>query len=356
MAARTAVTRSLSIDRPPVSVVMPVHNAGRYLELAVTSMLAQSHRNIELIVIDDHSTDSALSSLPNDARIRLLSNATRGLVAALNTGLSATQHQLIARMDADDIAHPKRLERQLNYLQQNPDIDICGCRVSMFADSQIGAGYKYYENWINNLTEHSDIEREFFIESPIAHPSALFHRDVIDQIGGYRDGDWPEDYELWCRALLAGLRFGKPTGDPLLHWRDHPERTSRIDQRYRRQGFINCKAHALSAYLRKEGFDKAVIWGTGPTGLKLHDALEKSAFPITGFVDVNHRLVGAKKRDKSIHVVASQQDKAAFTPNRMLTAGQILLSAVSARGARSEIRRFLQARGWSERKHFICAA
>ena len=116
---------------------------------------------------------------------------------------------------------------------QQPQIDISGTRVLMFSvGSEIGGGYLAYQNWINSLSQHSDIEREFFVESPIPHPSAMFRRALFDELGGYHESAWPEDYDLWCRALLAGKKFGKPEyaqNDYLLRWRDHQGRLSRLD-------------------------------------------------------------------------------------------------------------------------------
>jgi glycosyltransferase involved in cell wall biosynthesis len=119
--------------KPLVSVILPVHNGGRWLEAAVDSILGQTLADLELIVVDDHSNDAAPARLAGrDERLRLLSSPERGVSCAFNTGFAASCAPLVARMDADDIALPARLERQVGYLQEHPAVDICGGCVEIF--------------------------------------------------------------------------------------------------------------------------------------------------------------------------------------------------------------------------------
>jgi glycosyltransferase involved in cell wall biosynthesis len=126
---------------PLVSVVMPVHNGGAYLAAAVESILTQSHANLELILVDDHSTDDAITTLnKSDRRLKIIASECRGVVAASNTGFTHCEGEYIARMDADDISLEGRLECQLDYLAQRREIDIAGCRVEIFSDEGIQGG------------------------------------------------------------------------------------------------------------------------------------------------------------------------------------------------------------------------
>jgi len=334
--------------------VLPVKDAGDYLAEAVASILAQEQVTLELLIIDDHSKDQAISQLKIDSRCRVLRSPGSGLVDALNYGLAQARYGCIARMDADDIAHPTRLATQLQYMSQHPEVDICGCVVAMFSEVEVAQGYQHYEKWINSLLTHEQIVRDFFIESPIAHPSAVFNKALIQSIGGYQQGDWPEDYELWCRALMQGCKFGKPCSQPLLYWRDYPTRTSRTDSRYRKRAFIQCKAHALADQLRTQNIQNVLIWGTGPTGLALHDALESEQCEVNGFVDISPKMAGRYKRGKSVHVVNLETDT--ITPATLLNPHQHLLVAVAARGAREQMRSYLGAHGWEETKHYTLAA
>ena len=339
-----------------ISVVMPVRNAGGHLGSAVESILTQSFSMIELIIIDDGSTDNAieqLGTLLKDTRIRLIKSKGIGIVDALNTGIELASYSTIARMDGDDIAHPERLKIQYDFMQENPNIDFIGCQVEIFClESEPKQGYKLYEQWINALSIHEDIIREIFIESPIAHPTVMFRKSTINDLGGYQHNKWPEDYDLFLRAFQAGLIFGKPvSSQPLLHWRDHEVRASRTQAQYQKRAFLHCKAHYLGRHIANSKFECVTIWGTGPTGLVLHDLLEEQGTVVDSFIDVAKKLEGRKKRDKPVHVVTHiKQLNIHRKPN------SICLIAVSARGAREKIKGFLNQAGWQESQEFIFVA
>jgi len=322
---------------------MPVHNAGKYLQKAVNSIITQTYKNIELIIINDHSTDNALNLLnKTDARIRMLENPGKGIVDALNHGINNANLDFIARMDADDIALPNRLEIQLGYLLAHPNIDICGSQIELFSDSKkIEGGYQHYQSWINALTSPEQIAKSIFIESPIPHPTVMMHKRHWLELGGYQDSPWPEDYDLWLRAHSKGLHFGKPTG-VLLRWRDHDSRLSRTSDRYNKKAFFAAKAY----YITKNFSDRCYrIWGSGPTGALLHDQLEKNSGKIIDFIDVASKRIGNTKRHKPI-VDAYKLEKT----------NALILIAVSARGAREDIRTFLNQNHFVEGRHYLCAA
>ena len=128
--------------KPDVSVILPVHNGGAYLGEAVDSILNQSRRNLELLLIDDHSDDAAITDLAvQDPRLKVLESPGRGVAQAFNHGLRHATGHFIARMDADDIALRNRLELQLQYLEDHPEIDICGGCVEIFAQQAL-AGWR----------------------------------------------------------------------------------------------------------------------------------------------------------------------------------------------------------------------
>jgi len=319
-----------------ISVVMPVHNAGHYLQSAVTSILEQTHQNLELILVNDFSTDDAISTLGSDKRLRVFESPKRGIVHALNHGIAQASFPYIARMDGDDIAHPRRLELQLQFLLDSP-VDIAGTKVELFKDNgAVAKGYALYQQWINQQCTSEQIARSFFIESCIPHPSAMMHRDVLSKLGGYHNTPWPEDYDLWCRAHLQGFQFGKPETPALLQWRDHESRASRVDKRYAKQQFLQCKARYLGQWLQQRGFHHCVIWGAGPTGLKLHDYLEENAIQVNHFVDVNPKLKGVQKRGKRVDVLGLNPSAEELT-----SLAPIGIIAVNARGAREKIRHAL---------------
>jgi glycosyltransferase involved in cell wall biosynthesis len=256
--------------KPTVSVILPVRDGGAYLAAAVDSIQAQTVGDFELIIVDDHSSDGAVERLGrDDPRISLIDNVGSGVSTAFNTGLARARGRFIARMDADDLALPTRLERQLDYLETHPDIGIAGACVEIFSAAGIGGGNRRYQHWLNACRRPGQIHRELFVESPIPNPTALFRAEVIRQLGGYGNPPWPEDYDLYLQADARGIRMGKPK-EILLKWREHPARLTRTDERYRLERFQQAKAEYLARY-RLSGKGPFVIWGAGPSGRLMHE-------------------------------------------------------------------------------------
>ncbi len=335
-----------------ISVIMPVRNAGIYLREAVASILNQKDVNLELILVDDHSVDNAIEKLPaeltQDHRFKLVPSAGHGVVAAMKTGYKLSQGMYIARMDADDIALPERLFKQLNYLQQSPEIGIAGGQIKIISDTGVEEGFLLYEKWLNLLCLPEDIERELFIESPIPNPTAFFRRECYELLNGYHDSEWAEDYDIWLRAHAAGIKMGKPEG-VILHWREHEKRLTHCDKRYNNKLFMKAKAYYLArshCYLKQR---KAIIWGTGPTGVYFHDILTEQNVEIIAFIEVNPRRIGGVKR--GLPVIHSNEITEYTRSNKAL-----IIGAVGARGAREKIRQALLDMGKEEGTDFLFAA
>jgi len=331
-----------------ISVIMPTHNPGSFLIAAVKSILNQTDVLLELIIVDDHSTDDAIERLPpnllNDSRIKIIPSVGKGVVAAMKTGVSNAQGNYIARMDADDIALPERLITQLCYLHNNPSIGIAGAQVKIISSEPINKGFKLYESWLNQLCSPEDIEQELFVESPIPNPTAFFRREIYDILGGYHDSEWAEDYDLWLRAHTAGIKMGKPIGI-LLHWREHERRLTHCDKRYDNKLFLKAKAHYLVERYNLAD-RKVIIWGTGPIAIYLHDRLAENGVNIEAFLEVNPNRIGGAKRGLPVY----HYEKASKYSDA------IIISAVGARGARIKIREALIDMDKREGRDFLFAA
>jgi len=331
-----------------VSVVMPIHRAGAPLRRAISSIVRQTHRRLELLAVDDATTDEDRAIIEeaarSDPRIRLVPSPRRGIVAALEAGLAAARGSLIARMDADDIAHPDRIRLEIDLLASRPDIAVASSLVRIFPRRNLRGGNLRYEAWLNALVEPEAIAREIFVESPIPHPSVLVRREAFAAAGGYVDGPWPEDYDLWLRMHLAGLRFAKVPA-VLLLWRDSADRLSRTDPRYAHGAFLERKAFYLArGPLRAGGC--AVVWGAGPIGKSIARSLASNGIRIEAFVEVHPRRIG-----KTIHGAPVIPIAALGPP-----AGRKLIAAVGIAGAREEIRAHLAERGWREGEDWWAAA
>lgn len=182
---------------PVISVVMSVYNGGQFLKAAVRSILDQSFKDFEFIIIDDGSTDDTAATVQSfkDPRIRLLRQSNQGLVAALNRGVSVAKAEFIARMDADDISLPDRLEAELAAMTANPKVAVVG---TFF--NYIDASSKKRGHTVTSPTLPIDLKRSLYIVNPFGHGSTLIRKSAIMAAGGYSPDYGPtEDYELWRR-------------------------------------------------------------------------------------------------------------------------------------------------------------
>jgi glycosyltransferase involved in cell wall biosynthesis len=327
-----------------VSIILPVRDGGRHLHVAVASLLAQSYADYELLVVDDGSRDGSPYRLPGDPRLRVLPSRGQGIVCALNTGWQVARGELIARMDADDIAERDRLAAQIDHLERHPDVALCGTGVRIFRDAgPLREGFRRYEGWLNSLRSPAEIAREAFVENPIPHPSLMLRRSVMRRLGGYREVPWSEDYDLMLRAHALGARMAKPEGIHL-HWREHPDRLTHRDPRCSHAAFIRCKARFLAARLPRDR--TVLLWGAGPTGARLADALTEQGAALRGFIDIDPRKIGRRKRGLPVgppEVLHAEPD--AF-----------VIGAVGSVGARESIRAWLSTGGRREGADFLFAA
>jgi hypothetical protein len=229
-----------------VSVVIPVFNCHRFVAEAVESILAQSLRDLELIVVDDGSTDGSgdivAGLLHDDPRGRLLVNERNlGLSRTLNRGWQAARAPYIARLDADDVALPDRLSRQVSFLDAHPRVAAVGGSLIRIDESgAVGATVTF-------PTRNRGIRATLRRRSCIAHPAAVIRRSALENVGGYRL-DEAEDFDLWLRLSdeweLANLR------EPVVLYREHPAQVTRAT--VERQMVATLAIHA-SAKARRAG-------------------------------------------------------------------------------------------------------
>jgi len=194
-------------ESPQVTVLMSVYNGRPYLQTAVESILDQTYRDYEFLIVDDASTDGSRSKLKawadRDDRIRLvLHDENRGLGYSLHEGVKKARGEWVARMDADDFALPERLETQMSYLQKYPSVDVLGSWAVDIDESGSRLRRRAYP------IEHKEIARLIWT-NPLVHPTVVFRRLSILDIGSYDPTIRKrQDYELWFRCLEGGLRFG----------------------------------------------------------------------------------------------------------------------------------------------------
>jgi glycosyltransferase involved in cell wall biosynthesis len=238
----------MTTETPLISVCMPVFNAERYVREAVESILSQTLGDFELLALDDGSTDGSLRILQRhaarDPRIRLISRPNKGLVTSLNELINQATGEFLARMDADDIAMPKRFEKQVDYLRSHPECVVVGCRVwETDADGDPVTEYP-------TLSDHDEIDAfHFRLMGPaLLHPSVMMRRAAVLAIGGYRNFTVSEEVDLYLR-LAEHWRLGR-VPDYLLKYRIHGTNYSRNPTTMERSYRANCDI-LIDAYQRR---------------------------------------------------------------------------------------------------------
>ena len=336
---------------PQVSVILPVRNAAATVARAIASVRAQTFTDWELIAVDDGSTDGTREILRERAemepRLRVIEQAHAGVAVAANVAIAAARGELIARMDADDEAWPVRLEAQVGFLHapENCAIGVVGSLVEFGGDRVARQGYALHVDWLNTLLTPEAIAMNRFVESPLANPSVMFRRELVPQHGGYRDGDFPEDYELWLRWLDAGVRMAK-VPRVLLRWNDPPTRLTRTDARYSPEAFFRVKAEWIARELARVAGGRSIfIWGAGRHTRKRAAHLVAHGVRIAGYIDVDVKKTGRGLGGTGVLVIS---EGALPEPGEIF-----VLSYVTTRGARDYNRAKLIARGYGEGRDFL---
>ena len=187
-----------------ISVVMPVYNEQEYLRASITSILNQSFKEFEFIIINDGSTDDTKKIIESftDPRIKFFNSEKKGIVKQLNYGITLAETQFIARMDADDIAESDRFEEQINYLNHHPEVHVVGSNIVFINEKGKAVSNKDYPQ------NHKDIEFMMPIESAVCHPAVMIRKEIFEKFSYYTERyDHAEDYELFLNLLAAGFQF-----------------------------------------------------------------------------------------------------------------------------------------------------
>jgi len=275
-----------------ISILMPVKNAANYLEECLESILNQTMEDWELIMVDDHSTDSSALIMQkyadSDERIHLCQSSGTGIIPALTEAYKMSDGKFISRMDADDIMELNKLELLSQKLKNDPS-SIVTAKVKYFAENSVGDGYLKYENWLNSLIDNQSHYNEIYKECVLPSPCWMMERETLDSLGGFESLGYPEDYDLCFKAYqkkinLIGI-------NQVLHfWRDYNERTSRNDPNYSDNRFIPLKVtYFLETDLHPD--KELILWGAGKKGKAIAQLLIAQEIPFN-WISNNENKIG----------------------------------------------------------------
>lgn len=181
-----------------ISVLLPAYNCATYISQAIKSILNQTFKDFEFLIIDDGSTDNTeeLISRYKDSRIRCIKKSNTGLADTLNYGLAQASNDIILRMDADDIAHPDLIQSQYSLISKRDKSYWIGCNYAVFNDRNNKIKFI-----IRNPKNHEQIKKGLSLHGYLIHAGSIYYKNTILDLGGYKKLNAFEDYELWLRGI-----------------------------------------------------------------------------------------------------------------------------------------------------------
>ena len=209
--------------QPKISVIMPVYNGERYLRESIESVIGQTFKDFEFIIINDGSKDNSLKIIEEyrlkDNRIKIIEQENSGVIQALNNGIKIAKGEYIARMDADDVSLPERLEKQIFFLEKEKAV-LCGSWAITINEEGKEIDKMNYpkSTWLKN-------KLYLLRGNPFIHPTVMFKKEEIVKIGLYKNHRHIEDYELWTRVVSKYKSINIP--EYLLKYRIHNDQITK---------------------------------------------------------------------------------------------------------------------------------
>jgi hypothetical protein len=236
---------------PSVSVILPVFNGARFLHESISSILNQNRVSLELIIINDASTDDSEDVIRSfrDSRIHsFLLPTNLGLAATLNFGIQMSQAHLIARQDQDDISAADRIEKQLAFLHEHSDVALVGTWATIVKEAEDGTWQEVGMH--RHPTRDPELRMRLLWNNPFVHSSVMFRRQSFEKVGQYNVdpvSGWPEDYDLWSRMMHVG-KLGN-ISQPLVTYRTTPGGLSDTHSARIRAGVVRISEKNLATFL-----------------------------------------------------------------------------------------------------------
>ncbi len=333
-----------TLNSPVISVILPFFNAGNTLNKAISSIYGQTLSNFECLLIDNNSEDKSREIARKwtlyDSRFLLLTENRQGVVFASNTGWKHSRGQYVARMDADDMAYPERLQKQAEFLDHHQDYGAVAGMAKYVSHCAGKKGFNKYVEWNNSLITYKEILKNRFIDAPVINPTAMWRREVAEKHGLYRSGDFPEDYEMWLRWLHEGIKIRK-IPFYIMEWHDYENRLTRNHPDYSDEAFYRIKTHYLVKWLEHNNpfHPEVMVWGASRISRARAELLESYGIKIKAYIDIK------KTRQLNKNVIYYQDLP---DPGK-----NFILVYVRQWHAKPKIHDFLVQRGYEEGKDFL---
>jgi hypothetical protein len=243
-------------------------------------------------------------------------------------------------MDADDFAFSTRLEKQIHFLDNNPEYGAVAGLVEYIPHTEQTAGFKRYVDWSNRIVTYNEIKKKQFVEMPLVNPTAMWRKNIGKNIGMYRHGEFPEDYEMWLRWLNKGIKIAK-IPEIVLKWYDSENRLTRTNSEYSDEAFFKIKTIYLAEWLKLNNpfYPNVVVWGASKVSRKRTIPLKENGVEIEFYIDIKKRT----NLDREvIHFEKIPSSKKIF-----------ILVYMKQKDAREQIQIFLRKRGFIEGKNYL---
>lgn len=236
-----------------MSVLLPVYNGSTYLRDAIESILRQTYRNFELIIIDDGSTDGSSFVVEqfDDPRIRFYRQTNQGLAATLNRAIELSKGEYLARQDQDDVSYPQRFDRQIEFLENHPNYGMVGTWATIL--DACGGSERAHRHPAESLI----LKFELLFDNPFVHSSIMMRKTAVDFVGSYSTRHLPEDYELWTRIARTFEVANIP--EVLQVYREVPGTLSRDKLRPLLDGVIDISAQNIASVVGKNAPDQITL-------------------------------------------------------------------------------------------------
>lgn len=279
---------------PLISVVLSVYNGEKYLSEAIESILTQTYKNFEFIIINDGSTDKSPEIInsyqEHDNRITVISRENKGLIDSLNEGIKKAEGKYIARMDADDISLPVRFEEQVKFMEDNPDIGISGSAVIRFGKNIKTVTWKLLKN-------NDAIKSELLFSSTFAHPSVIMNREMIIKNNLFYDNQFlhAEDFELWTRMAKITNMSNLPK--PLLKYRVVESSITREANKNLEERYLIHK-RVFNTYLEELGIQNSDEENKLHFNVSINDRIKEHEICFEALENYFNKLIFANKSKK----------------------------------------------------------